>query len=278
MLKHFLYLVGTLFFLNTQAQERTFNCYFQSNSAEYESDSLVILKNWVHSYPSSELITFSLTSYTDTVGSLKYNDLLAKNRMNNIAGILEQMGYQVSKEELIGKRYQTAIYTNNNEFRKVEIRMIPKDKEHSTPLLNSQLKSEEKEPASKTRPKKEAEKTPMERFEAIKNNVSTNLNIEFQNNTSEYLDKKSADQVFHLAEYLKKHPDKKVVILGHGCCMDNYKVSLNRAKRVYQDLKKYKINKKRMHYKGLSNTVPLVKEVNAKAEQQNRRVEVIFYE
>lgn len=280
MLKSFLYFVGILFFFNIQAQQQTFNCYFHLNSAEYEADSLVKLKKWIHSYPFSETITYSLVSYTDTIGSLKHNDILAKNRMNNIADVIEKMGYQVSKKEIIGKRYQTTLYTNNDEFRKVEIQMIPKVKENNTSLLNSQLKSEKKEAAPKTntKHKKEAEKTPMERFEAIKDNTSTNLKIEFQNNTSEYLDKKSADQVFHLSEYLKKYPNKKVVIIGHGCCSDNYKISLNRAKQVYKDLRKYKISKKRMKYKGLSNTDPLVKEMNAKTEQQNRRVEVIFYE
>ena len=68
------------------------------------------------------------------------------------------------------------------------------------------------------------------------------------------------------------------MILGHVCCSNNYAVSTSRAKKVYEDLVKYNINKKRMKYKGMSNTIPLVEEVNATTEQQNRRVEVMFYE
>ncbi len=281
MLKIPVFLFAILSFSYVQAQQKTYTCYFQINSSEYESDSLVKLQDWLHLSPPKFAIDIHLIAYTDTVGSIKYNDVLAKKRLENIASVLKSMDYNITNTETIGKRYNTTDYSTNQDFRKVEILFkinVPMDSVKITQQKEEKVIAKEPQPKTSKKSKKPTQKSQLEEFELMGDNAIINLNIEFRNNTNVYKDQKSEKQVYYLAEFLKKHPEKKVIILGHVCCTDNLAVSINRAKRVYEDLRKYKINKKRMNYKGLSNTVPLVEEVDERAKQQNRRVEVIFYE
>lgn len=274
--KIFFILLGTFNFVFAKAQEQTYNCFFQSNSAEYPSDSLLKLQNWLAANQPSAEIKFELIAYTDTIGSLEYNDLLAKKRLDKIAKILKSKGYQITSSTTIGKRYTTDNYSNNADFRKVEIRFLK-----ATQINDFEVDDFEpvKEQVSKGNYEHSIpKKTRIEEFEAVGNHVAVNLNIEFQISSDLYKDAESEQQVVYLAEYLKKYPNKKVTILGHVCCSNSQAVSNKRAKRVYDDLRKYKISKKRMMYKGMSNRYPLVEEIDAKTEQQNRRVEVIFYE
>lgn len=269
-------LLGTFSFLFAQAQEQTYNCFFQTNSAEYLSDSLLKLQNWLaENHPSSN-VNFELIAFTDTIGSVEYNDLLAQKRLDKIAQVLKMKGYTVSFSTTIGKRYTTDNYSNNAAFRKVEIHFLQSKQLNDFELSDFEPVQEQivAESYKRTLPQKNR----MQEFEAVGNHVAVNLNIVFQNSSDVYKDTESEKQVLYLAEYLKKYQNKKVMILGHVCCANNLAVSNKRAKRVYDDLIKYKISKKRMSYKGMSNKYPLVEEIDAKTEQQNRRVEVVFYE
>jgi outer membrane protein OmpA-like peptidoglycan-associated protein len=277
MLNKIFFLLGVLIILPIQAQESAYNCFFRFNSAEYRSDSIIKMKNWLDNQDKSTLISFDLIAYTDTLGSIEYNDLLAEKRLENIAKILVESGYQVSGTRTVGKRYATANYTNNSEFRKVEI--SPNYSLESITLeIDSTYQSEEKSGGIIELTEAEKEENRLAEFERLGNNAIINLHIEFQNGSNVYSNQESEKQVYYLAQYLKKYPKKKVMILGHVCCSNNYAVSLSRARKVYEDLRKYKIKKNRMNFKGMSNSRPLVEEINHKTEQQNRRVEVVFSE
>ncbi len=281
MLNKFLFLLGILSILSTQAQQTTYICFFELNSAEYDSDSIVKMQDWLKTNHSKSNVTFELVSYTDTLGSVEYNDHLAQKRMENISRILTADGFQIFDSKTIGKRYSTSNYTTDSEFRKVEINVVTHLTNNTyvketNPVKQTELKSPKPRVASLTEEKREKDR--LDEFEKHGDNTVINLNIEFKNGTNTYKDADSEKQVYYLAQYLKKHPKKKILILGHVCCNNNYMVSLSRAKKVYEDLGKYNIKKKRMRYKGMSNTVPLVQEINSKAEQQNRRVEVVFRE
>lgn len=280
MLKIYLLLIGVFSIISVEAQQISYPCYFQTNSSKFESDSIVKLETWLQNHTKKQTRNIELIAYTDTIGSIAYNDVLAAKRLETISEILKGLDYSIVSTKTVGKRYNIENYTNDNEFRKVEIlfqEIIQVKQEESFQTPPKVLKKEV--PLKKAPKTKKAEpKKILELFASMGNNTIINLDIEFKSSSDVYKDKKSADQILYLAEYMKQHPEKKLMILGHVCCTDDKAISVKRAKRVYDDLKKQKISKTRLSYKGLSNTVPLVEEVNEKTRQQNRRVEVYFYE
>ncbi len=90
-----------------------------------------------------------------------------------------------------------------------------------------------------------------------------------------------------LLSYLKQHDNIRFEIQGHICCdngpdgMDidsrDYKLSVNRAKFIYDYFIKNGIEAKRMTYKGLASTKPKVyPELNEHDKYLNRRVELLI--
>jgi outer membrane protein OmpA-like peptidoglycan-associated protein len=92
------------------------------------------------------------------------------------------------------------------------------------------------------------------------------------------------------AESLKKSPEIKIELQGHICChgkqgdgqdietgLDN--LSVMRAKEVYDFLIAKGIDKGRLRYKGMGNTLPKVWPEMSNADQiANRRVEAVLWE
>ena len=86
-------------------------------------------------------------------------------------------------------------------------------------------------------------------------------------------------------ETLKEHPNLKVEIQGHICCIDDdidgidydtqkMNLSESRAEAIYSYLIRNGINKNRLAYKGYGHTQPKIKiEKSPEDEQMNRRVE-----
>ncbi|MEP6612977.1 MAG: OmpA family protein [Mucilaginibacter sp.] len=90
-----------------------------------------------------------------------------------------------------------------------------------------------------------------------------------------------------LLSYLKQHDNIRFEIQGHICCdngpdgMDidsrDYKLSVNRAKFIYDYFIKNGLNAKRMTYKGLASTKPKVfPERTDHDKYLNRRVELLI--
>lgn len=87
---------------------------------------------------------------------------------------------------------------------------------------------------------------------------------------------------------LKNNPELTIEIQGHVCCADGeedgldydtyeHKLSLNRAKVVYDFLVKNGIDAARLTYKGYGHTRPKIEpETSPEEEQINRRVEIML--
>lgn len=274
-MKNFLLLLLIhLFNVSLQAQTSTYNCYFEFNSAKYHTDSLPKLIEWINQYKSYKHVKFELYGYTDTIGSISYNDQLAKSRLASVAGSITDTVIQITKQVPKGEQYSLKNYAENKEYRKVEI--IATFDQAENP--EKQSKRKDKDQSDLSTEKEHYLEERFEEFDKKGNDVTINLKIQFENNSDVYYDWDSATQVYILSEYLKKYPNKKVEIQGHVCCSNSYDISLLRAKKVHDDLIRLKISPNRIKYEGFSNRVPLVKEVDEFSQQQNRRVEVIFYE
>jgi outer membrane protein OmpA-like peptidoglycan-associated protein len=102
------------------------------------------------------------------------------------------------------------------------------------------------------------------------------LPIKFRGGTHQIL-AEDEEYLNHLYNTLKKHPSLKALIRGHVCCEDNKKASKQRAKVIYSYLVKKGIDKKRLSFKGYSNSQPIAyPEKNKEDRMRNRRVDIVF--
>ncbi|MEI8279533.1 MAG: OmpA family protein [Bacteroidota bacterium] len=119
----------------------------------------------------------------------------------------------------------------------------------------------------------------------VKTNETARLkNINFAPGSHAFLPE-SASELESLFAYMQKHKKTKIQLEGHICCQVNdqdgydydtreYKLSLNRAKAVFDFLVGKGIKAERMTFIGLAHTKPLTDEKTPADEEMNRRVEV----
>ncbi|NRA12492.1 MAG: OmpA family protein [Crocinitomicaceae bacterium] len=100
--------------------------------------------------------------------------------------------------------------------------------------------------------------------------------IKFLGGTNEILNE-DLEYLDHLYKTLEKHSSLKILIRGHVCCDNNMIASKKRAKMVYKYLIEKGIDKKRLSFKGYSNSQPIsYPEKNDEDRMRNRRVDVVF--
>ena len=184
--------------LSSQAQDKTYNCFYQLNSAEYGLDSIAKLDNWLSLHVNTDYHNLEIVAYTDTIGSIEYNDRLANKRLENVAEILKSKGYDIRNAQTIGKRYTTKQYSNNADFRKVEIQVFESPPEivwvENEPTLEEEEIEEVEEVFEIQKPQAVIPiVNRMAEFEALGDNKIINLNIEFKNSTNVYRNQKSEE-------------------------------------------------------------------------------------
>ena len=122
--------------------------------------------------------------------------------------------------------------------------------------------------------------SPKEKFNEnlTKNDRIVIENLLFEPGKTIFLYNKIPNELYYLAELMDNNPNMKIIIEGHVCCVDDKKLSSERAKSVYLFLRGVGIDKSRMDYTGFSNSKPLVEEKTAIDQQKNRRVEILVTE
>ncbi|TDQ11955.1 OmpA family protein [Pedobacter metabolipauper] len=100
-------------------------------------------------------------------------------------------------------------------------------------------------------------------------------------NTNEYrILPASVTELATLTELLKNNPNLQIEIQGHtdnvGNVLQNEKLSLNRAKAVYDYLIQQKISAERLIYKGYGEKKPIVPNDSEAQRKQNRRTSFII--
>lgn len=101
-------------------------------------------------------------------------------------------------------------------------------------------------------------------------------NLLFEPGTTDFLQDKTSNELFYLADLMKENPSMKIHIEGHVCCVNDKKLSKNRAKKVYSFLKFHGVKGNRMTFAGYSNSKPRVEELTADDQRLNRRVEIVI--
>ncbi len=101
------------------------------------------------------------------------------------------------------------------------------------------------------------------------------LNIGFEGNKT-HISGGSYSELDKFARYLRQNPSVHVMIRGHVCCKNKYRISKKRAKNVYKAMILRGIDPKRMSFEGYGNRIPLVYPETSEAERSlNRRVDAV---
>jgi outer membrane protein OmpA-like peptidoglycan-associated protein len=268
----------------TQTKIKSF--YFENDQSVPTPYSQNQLKLFKSSFKRGEVYILEIYSYTDSIGSVAYNDSLARKRLNyvsNYLGVTQASTVQLKPYGLV-RKYDVKDYKS---WRRVDIYYS-----YSPPtiknvqLVNDSVKTESFEEAELEVSIDTIEIADTLREEKVpaadtlpfysENSVPYILNVEFFEGTAK-MDIKSEGEVKEFAEFLKEHSNLSVQIRGHVCCGNNMRISKHRARAVYHELIKQGIDKNRLDYVGMSNKEPLVFPEKTNADRQrNRRVDVKF--
>ncbi len=277
--------------------------YFEINEFKLNPSEKQKL-NKIKEYSSIEKII--IEAYCDFLGSYDHNLNLSKNRAKTIEEYIK--GFTNEKEVIssIGRGFfpgtAEELQKNKNDRGIPEHRIgiikiiyntsVAKDKE-ITPDLEEVSNNNKNLTINTEETTIPIIRTGIEEkiLEIMKDDSESDLNIKLNNinfvgGTPNFLPE-SRDALLELLFVMKKYPELKIEIQGHICCQDpeagdgwdmvneNYNLSVNRAKAVYDYLVLNGISTDRLRYKGFAATKKLYpEEKNEFQRSQNRRVEI----
>ena len=256
------------FWGNAQTSVKSF--YFESSftiPTEYSQKQLELFKLKLDN---NDIIIEKVYAFTDSVGSIRYNDSLAKRRLEYVVNALELNNSNTLPKVAHGLNRVDYTHTILN-WRRVDVyyQEIIKPSEYKQQIdsLDSTL--------SLIRPKL-IDTNNHAIYGSSDKTKPYILKVEFFEGTAN-LEKKSYKEIKLLADFLAKNDSVNIVIRGHVCCGKNMRISKKRAKAVYKELVHLGISKTRLAYIGMSNSEPIVTpELNDSDRQRNRRVDIKF--
>ena len=240
-MRHSFLLLIYFFIFSINAQD-SIVIYFDINSCVLDKNALSSLKN-IETYQGSIIGVYG---FTDTIGSIDFNQKLALKRINSICNYLKMSNPISEKEASIGELFQFAPLDKDN--RKVIIRLGNENE-----LLKEKLKNA-----------KQGDKILLKTL-----NFEVNLDV---------LLPESLPILTELFSQMSNNKKLKIEIQGNICCAihDSSNLSTDRAMRVYEFLSSKGISTDRMTYIGFGVTNPIYKipELNERERIANRRVEI----
>lgn len=269
-----IFIIAPLFIFG---QPKIKSFYFENSQSIPTEYSLIQLNLFRESYTQGEFTILEICSYTDSVGTSKYNDSLSKKRLIYVTTFLGINSNDAIQLNARGLTYKYDLTTFKS-WRRVDIYYSlnePNGQNDSSNQITEQLPPEIKDSIiEKPIVLSPIVLSPIDY--SIKNSIPYILNIEFVEGKSK-MKFQSHAEVRKLYEYLLVNPTVQVLVRGHVCCGNNMRISKRRAKSVYIELKRLGISKDRLDFVGLSNKEPLVfPEKTAADRQRNRRVDVVF--
>lgn len=266
--------------LVAQSKDSTYHFYFRSGAHTQVTDSILQFNRFFKQFENCTNCQLTLEGYTDKVGDAQSNFILAEKRIAFVANLLADKTVNQIKKIVIGEE-KAETETPNQAYRVVKLIVFSPPVSLTPPLEVEEIK----EIKADTIVEKVVEETPVVkqkpedlRLEEFKvRDKAIQLKILFYPGSTDLIRSSMADLEL-LFNYLNDNKQVKANIVGHVCCSPEMKLSKQRAEIVYDYLVEKGIDKKRLSYTGVSNTQPLVKEVDEATQKMNRRVEVFFSE
>lgn len=215
----------------------SFNIYFES--AKFTTSKTSELSYKLKNLSKESKYKIKLSGCTDSVGTVESNQMLATKRLNFVTEIINKFDSLIVIDTFnLGESKSIATIDNKN-LRLVEIKIYKID-----------VKIEIGKPVV--------------------------LDITFQPGNDHLMPGKLR-ALEELRDILKFNQVLKIELHGHVCCaFDRDNLSGQRAEKIKKYLISQGISESRITCFGHGNKKPKVKEVNAKTEEINRRVEVVF--
>ncbi|WP_396163453.1 OmpA family protein [Flavobacterium sp.] len=275
----FLYCILFLFFLQVNFAQEVVNFYFDNNKFELNKTEAAKFQKWISENTTSKIL--SITGSTDEVGTSGFNDTLSQKRVSHV---FSQIKGNVNirpdfKSISLGEKGATSKIKAEN--RKVIIHyLLEKDLAKENEILGIK------------------EEILVEKVDTIKGDTLEN---QFKNAkvgdkiiidtiiffiASDQITPNSNFALGQLLGVLKNNDLLKIEIQGHICCnplskdKKSLKLSVKRAKKIYDFLVENGIEMHRLKYKGFGSSKPIyiIPEANREQERLNRRVEILILE
>lgn len=255
-------------------QADTIKLYYPINVATLPTASIRSIDSLIYLDTLRPGKKIGILGYADYLGSAESNITLSEARANNVKAYLLRMGIREDDIQIvIGRgevsRTDTMSKEGNATDRRVDIipggfKVLPKPPVKPVPL-----------PPAVTA------------IAQVKKDETVRLKKIFFYPGSHRIREESLPYVDTLYMAMKTYPTLKIRIEGHICCLtakntdgydydtQDFRLSENRAKEIYDMLADKGIDEERMEYKGFGKTKPLAwPEKTEEDENMNRRVEI----
>jgi outer membrane protein OmpA-like peptidoglycan-associated protein len=249
-----------LFFCGQLQAQQKLDVYFDFDRYDLTTQAIQTLNSWVAEGKPYKVT--KLYGFCDWKGTNAYNDTLALRRVHAVYDYLKLQHIPVEKNiEIRGFGEDFKQSPRQEENRRVTL--FYEIQQPSNPLP---------ETATLQPPLKEAI------AQAKVGDRIALKQILFHNHSAKFMPE-SEPILLELLCVMEENPTLKIEIQGHICCDTENRyayISEARARAVYTYLLRYKIDRKRMTFKGYGTQYPLfpIPERNAQEEAANRRVEI----
>ena len=271
------------FVVKAQILKDSITIHFDFNKhtlTEIENQKLIAFSNSFFA-ENKTIKNIIIEAHCDSIGSFEYNQTLSLKRCKTVKSQFENKNIQIK----INPKGETKFISENktesgralNRRAKISIFYILKD---TIKISDDSLKTEISKQFTKGKISGVA-------IEKGKNIIVKNMNFVGGMHTLVPSGKFAAQK---LLQTMKDNPTLKIEIQGHICCgkpnedgldyeTNEYKLSENRAKAVYDYLVENRIEASRMTYIGMKGEFPIVTpEITEADRNKNRRVEVKILE
>lgn len=267
MIKHLSFFI---FFLTLSAfGQDTLKLYYGINQFELsEAQKATLDKNFVK----DQVYSISIFGYTDYLGTKEYNLELSKKRADEVWNYF--LSKKINAPAAIGSGETGEVLSSNKgikDNRKVEI------------IFHRKSNAETARAAAKS----DTLNINLDEIKIGDKLVLDNFNFIPGRH---YLVMESKPELSRLIDIMLENPKLKIELHGHICCETdhndgwdidamNYKLSVNRAKYIYDQLVKNGVAAERLQYKGFGRSNPLFPlELDDNEKARNRRVEILILE
>ena len=263
-------------------QQEKITIYFEFNKYNLDSASLNRIQEAIMD---KSVTAVSIEAHCDSVGSNNYNDALSIRRANSVKNyfISQKIDESLIATDGFGKR--NPLNKNETEYdralnRRAEILITSGapanvDSSENVPLILNKVKSSDS-----------ADTSPIDLQHAEVGSTIRLENINFYGGRHVWLPR-SESTLKKLLKELQDNPNLEIEIQGHICCLaygdgpdwdesgGPERLSVNRAKAIYEYLVNNGIDKTRLSYRGFGANNKLVRPERTESDREtNRRVEI----
>lgn len=251
-----------------QTKSEKKSIYYESNVFTLTKDQKVEIELLLDQ---PNMIRIELYGHADTVGNVLANQKISEQRVNEVkdyiinnhTGLLvitKAHGEKHDDHSNLQNQRRVDIIVYYSPEQKVDVKKTIEPKRDSIKPIEKPQNSNEQKTFNETL--MDSDRIVIE-------------NLLFEPGKTEFLHGRIPNELFYLAELMDSIPSLTINIEGHVCCVDDMKLSKERAKTVYLFLRVQGIEKHRMTYEGFSNSKPRVEELTKEYEKYNRRVEIV---